>query len=213
MNQDTDAVEYALHRYWRSGLYYWMCGEHSYRMEHSTWGLIYHRTMNMNRNLELHTYSVSPDVIPFLPGGLAQVKGPALGIWELVKSICNDADATITWNEEVTITHGYRKEELSSLTHNWRVEMSVSVSAGLLAETIARTQFSMEAEYGGSKTDTTSQDWSESRQEKESLEAVVAPGETIYIWQYRMKLGSDPILFYKNLYLGKSSDRPTNSPT
>lgn len=103
LNTDSDAVEYSLHPSCRDGLYYWGIKGHYYFVKpHDQWGIQYYQTTNFNAIEDDETYSFHPDVLNFLPGGLAITQGSAFGTWEAIKTISNDSNTPITWNKKIT---------------------------------------------------------------------------------------------------------------
>ena len=89
---------------------------------------------------------------------------------------------------------------MSSLEHNWNVEMSYSVSGGL-ASGLVQQQFSMSASYGGSKINTNTQSYEEKKIEKQSLKLKIPANSKLVIWQYQVGLGEMPLLFTNKLTL------------
>jgi len=143
MNQDWEGVEYDLHPNCRNGLYYWGLPDHYYFLKPaSEWGVEYYKGTNFNKDECSAVYSVHPDVLNFLPGGLSITKGPAFGVWENIKTITNDSNTPMTWQKRINKKVGYTKEKMTQITHNWNISASASIESGGLAALIAQVQFS-----------------------------------------------------------------------
>ncbi len=69
----------------------------------------------------------------FLPGGLSVTKGPAIGMWENIKTITNDSSTPVTWEKKITKKVGYNDEKMAQITHNWKIDSSASIESGELA--------------------------------------------------------------------------------
>ncbi|XP_075773436.1 uncharacterized protein LOC106732124 [Pelodiscus sinensis] len=213
MNSDADAVEYTLHPACRHGLYYWGIKDYYYFVEpHDEWGVQYHRTTNFHENTDADTYSFHPDVVSFLPGGLALTQGAAFGTWEAIKTICNDSNTPVAWNKKLTRKVGYAKEKMSSVEHNWSVSISASYQSGALTEAIAKYQFSLSAQYGGRSVSTEQENWSEATDVEESVSLTLPPKEKIYIWQYQLGLGKKSVLFCRDMKFTNNPAPPTEVP-
>ncbi|XP_048048501.1 uncharacterized protein LOC125269614 [Megalobrama amblycephala] len=213
MNQDLDAVEYSLHPNCRDGLYYWGLPNHYYFLKPvSKWGVEYYKGTDFSKDECTAVYSVHPDVLNFLPGGLSVTIGPAFGIWENIKTLTNDSNTPVTWQKKITRRVGYNKEKMTQITHNWKIAASVSTESGALAALIAKMQFSFSAEYGGSHVSTEKESWNEMTEEEEQLSFQLKPNESVYLWQYRMGLGEEPVLFCRDLKIDDEPNPPTEVP-
>ncbi len=213
MNRDSDAVEYSLHPNCRDGLYYWGLPNHYYFLKPvSKWGVEYYKGTNFNKDKCVDVYSVHPDVINFLPGGLSVTKGPAFGIWENIKSITNDSNTPVTWQKRINKKVGYNKEKMSQITHNWNIALSTSVKSGALLGLIVKWQFSFSAEYGGSHVSTENESWNEATEVEEQLTFELKPNESLYLWQYKLGLGQEPVLFCRDLKIDDEPNPPTEIP-
>ncbi|ROL49811.1 hypothetical protein DPX16_1182 [Anabarilius grahami] len=234
MNTDSDAEECHLLPNYRNGLYYWgvyispFTSENSEQsnsitfkfslLHHrcflkpcSEWGVEFCGSTDLSNNHPA-VYSVHPDVLNFLPGGLSITKGPAFGIWENIKTISNDSNTPFAWTNKVTKKVGWNKEKMTQITHNWKIAASVSIGTGELAKLITNLQFSFSAEYGGSDVSTEKESWNEMTEEEEQLSFQLKPNESVYLWQYRMGLGENPVLFCRNLKITKDQNPPTEVP-
>uniref|UniRef100_A0A673I8D3 Uncharacterized LOC107711457 n=2 Tax=Sinocyclocheilus rhinocerous TaxID=307959 RepID=A0A673I8D3_9TELE len=213
MNQDSDAVEYDLHPNCRDGLYYWGLPDHYYFLKPvSEWGVEYYKGTNFNKDERVDVYSVHPDVINFLPGGLSVTKGPAFGIWENIKTITNDSNTPVTWQKRINKKVGYNKEKMSQITHNWKIATSASIESGALSGLIAKCQFSFSAEYGGSHVSTENESWNEATEVDEQLSFELKPNESLYLWQYKLGLGQEPVLFCRDLMIDVEPNPPAKIP-
>ncbi|ROJ18937.1 hypothetical protein DPX16_0295 [Anabarilius grahami] len=213
MNTDSGAEEYNLHPNCRNGLYYWGVLNYYYFLKPvSEWGVEFHTSKNLHRDYCVGVYSVHPDVLNFLPGGLSVTKGPSFGIWENIKTITNDSNTPVTWTKKINKKVGYNKEKMTEITHNWKIATSVSIETGALAALIVKLQFSFSAEYGGSHVSTEKESWNEMTEVEEQLSLQLKPNESLYLWQYRMGLGEEPVLFCRDLKIDDEPNPPTGVP-
>ena len=222
------AREYELHDNCKGGLYYWsdtrFMGQvqtsYYYLLKPDRWGIQFHYTTNLCTDSNAGNLSFHPSVTNFLPGGMAVTMGRVFGVWELVKAIENrHRTVPIHWKQSIERKSGYKKQALHSVQHNWNLSASSSIeaSAGVTAEKIfevsCKQQFSYSELYGGQVVDTTQEDWSEEHTVKEDIDVTIPPGESVYIWQYKLafKKGQDA-LYCKQLQHTGSSVRPTSIP-
>ncbi|XP_015275427.1 PREDICTED: uncharacterized protein LOC107117777 [Gekko japonicus] len=213
MNTDEDAIEYTLHPDCQNGLYYWGTKDYYYFVKpHDEWGIQYFRCTDFHRNLDAVTYSFHGSVVAFIPGGLAINEGPAFGRWEAIKTISNDSDSPIEWNKKITKKVGCKKMKMSSVEQNWKINMKASYESGGLAEAIAKYQFSLSVEYGGRAVQTQQEDWSEATEVEESIHVTLQPESQMYIWQYRLGFGNEPVLFCRDMKFTNDSTPPTSVP-
>ena len=213
MASDTDGVNYRLDESCKGGLYYWGTKKYTYFVKPlGQWGLHYHKTDSLASNSNAADYSFNKDVIRFLPGGVALTVGKAYGKWNKIKAIKNTSQTALNWSKKISMQVGSKKETMSSIEHNWNVQVSLTFSSGGVAAAFARQQFSMSASYGGKKVDTTTKSWSESKTVEEQVNLKVEPGQTVFIWQYSLGLGDDDILFGKDLEMTTSNMPPTKPP-
>ncbi|XP_017579681.1 uncharacterized protein LOC108443483 [Pygocentrus nattereri] len=213
LSTDGEAVEYTLHPNCQDGLYYWGTKSYTYFLKpKDQWGVQYHKTDNLNKDTDANTYSIHPDVLNFLPGGLAETQGPAFGKWELIKTIANDSETPINWEKKITRKVGYTKSKTSSIEHNWKVAMSATYSAGTLTESIAKFQFSVSAEYGGQSVNTDNESWEEATEMEESVSLALQPHSKMYVWQYKLGFGKEDVLFCRDLRFDDDSNHPTDVP-
>ncbi|KAL1006326.1 hypothetical protein UPYG_G00070850 [Umbra pygmaea] len=211
LNEDSEAVEYDLHPNCRNGLYYWGLPDHYYFLKPvSDGGVEYYKGTNFNKDECVAVYSVHPDVVNFLPGGLSVTIGPSFGIWENIKSIINDSNTPVKWQNKINKKFGYNKEKMSQITHNWK--MTASAETGELAKLIVKLQFSFSAEYGGSHVSTRNESWNDVTEVEEQLTVQLKPNASFYLWQYKLGLGQEPVLFCRDLKIDDVPHPPTEVP-
>ncbi|KAL1250497.1 hypothetical protein QQF64_018293 [Cirrhinus molitorella] len=178
----------------------------------SLWGAQFCTVPDLSKNERTAVYSVHPDVLNFLPGGLSVIKGPVIGMWENIKTITNDSNTPVTWQKKVTKKVGYNKEKMTQITRNWKIASSASIESGELARLIAKLQLSFSAEYGGSHVSTENESWNEATEEEEKLTFELKPKESVYLWQYKLGLGQESVLFCRNLTITNEPNPPTEAP-
>uniref|UniRef100_A0A8C1E641 Uncharacterized protein n=2 Tax=Cyprinus carpio carpio TaxID=630221 RepID=A0A8C1E641_CYPCA len=212
MNQDTDAQEIPLPPNWRNILYFWAVQDHfNFLKASSEWGVEFCCAFSYKDNCA-DVYSVHPDVLNFLPGGLSVTKGPAIGIWENIKNIKNDSKTLMIWEKNITKKVGYNKEKMTQITHNWKIGASATIESGELAKLIAKFQLSFSAEYGGSHVSTEKENWDEMTEVVEKIKFELKPDEHVYLWQYKLCLGEEPVLFCRDLTADDEPNPPTQVP-
>ncbi|ROL41916.1 hypothetical protein DPX16_1821 [Anabarilius grahami] len=218
MNRDSDAGESDLEPDCRNGLYYWGARLCYYLLKPvSEWGVQYYECSYITvRSLtnpdEQNFYSVHPDVVNFLPGGLSVTKGPVFGIWENIKTISNDSNTPVTWQKKIIKKVGWNKEKMTQITHNWKIDTSASAKFGELSKLITKMHLSFSAEYGGSHVSTENESWNEMTEVEEQLSFELKPNESVYLWQYKLGLGEEPVLFCRDLKITKDPNPPTEVP-
>ncbi|KAK9970043.1 hypothetical protein ABG768_028182 [Culter alburnus] len=197
----------------RNGLYYWGMPNHCYFLKPgSEWGVQFCCSTYLRKDECTAVYSVHPDVVNFLPGGLSVTKGPSFGIWENIKTISNDSNTPVTWARKITKKVGWNKETMTQITHNWKIAASVSIETGALAKLITNVQVSLSAEYGGSHVSTENESWNEMTEEEEQLSFELKPKESVYLWQYKLGLGEEQVLFCRDLKITSDPNPPTEVP-
>ncbi|XP_038226254.1 uncharacterized protein LOC119842335 isoform X2 [Dermochelys coriacea] len=157
-------------------------------------------------------FSIHPKVLNFFPGGLTLTKGTSTSGWECIKTLHNDSDSPIIWSNKVTRKVGYAKQKMSSIEHNWSISTEMSIGAGELTKLITQVQFSLRAEYGGRSVCTEQEDWNEAREEQESIQVILEPQKNLYIWQYCLGIGQEPVLFCRDLQFTKENNPPYRIP-
>ncbi|KAI7789643.1 uncharacterized protein LOC130549732 [Triplophysa rosa] len=204
--------EINLHPSCSNGLYYWGLGLGCCFLKPvSEWGVEYYRGTDLEKG-DGQVFSVHPDVVSFLPGGLSITQGPALGRWENIKTICNDSDTPVSWQEKIIKKVGYNKEKMKEITHNWKFGASATIESGELAKLIAKVQFSLSAEYGGSHVGTEKESWDEATEVEEQLSFKLKPHKSLYLWQYRLGVGGESVLFGRDLIISDEPNPPTEAP-
>ncbi|XP_075037067.1 uncharacterized protein LOC142098261 [Mixophyes fleayi] len=213
MNKDEDGVEYSLHPDCKDGLYYFGIKNYYYFVKPcDKWGIQYHRCTNFNTNEDAENYSFHNNILNFLPGGFSITKGPAYGEWVCNKTIINDSQTPVEWKKRLTKKVGYEKEKMSSIEHNWKVSVTVSAETGGLTALIAKSQFSMTAEYGGKSVNTEKENWSEATEIEETITVNLQPKQKIYIWTYQLGLGKEPVLHCRDMRVEDDAKPPTDVP-
>ncbi|KAK7168486.1 hypothetical protein R3I93_004711 [Phoxinus phoxinus] len=213
LNKDWEGVEYKLHPNFRNGLYYWgVQGYFSFLKPASDWGVEFYTGTDLSNDKRTGVYSVHPDVLNFLPGGLSVSKGPSFGMWENIKTITNNSNTSVTWQRKINKKVGYDKQKMSQITHDWKISASVTAESGDLAGLITKAQFSFSAEYGGSHVSTENESWNEATEEEEQLTFELEPNESVYLWQYKLGLGHEPVLFCRDLKIDDVPNPPTEVP-
>ncbi|XP_015268240.1 PREDICTED: uncharacterized protein LOC107111739 [Gekko japonicus] len=152
-------------------------------------------------------FSVHPDVLSFLPGGLAVVYGPAFGVWECLTLMSNASDLPVPSSQEITRKVGYSKKALSQ-----KFSISGSLDPESLTVSLLQSQFSLPAAHGGMGLRTEQEEWEEVSEEEEPLRVFLQPRQKLYWWQYRLGLGKEPILFCRALKVTRSPSPPTHIP-
>ncbi|KAM8934004.1 uncharacterized protein RCH25_004374 [Pelodytes ibericus] len=213
MNTYEEGVEYTLHPDCKDGLYYFGIKIYYYYVKpHDKWGIQYYRCTNFNSNADGECFSFHPSIINFLPGGLALTHGPSFGVWECIKTICNDSATPVTWTNKINKKVGYEKEKMCSMEHNWNVSSTVSADTGGLSSMITKAQLSVTASYGGSSVNTDRENWNQTTETEETISLTLKPNEKVYIWQFQMRLGKDPVLFCRDMKFNDESKPPTENP-
>ncbi|KAL1277351.1 hypothetical protein QQF64_024024 [Cirrhinus molitorella] len=196
-----------------NGLYYWGLSECvCFLKPVSEWGVEYCKGADLEKDDDLKVYSVHPDVVNFLPGGLSITRGPAYGRWEKIKTITNESDTPLTYQQKIIKKVGYNKENVTQVTHNWKLTPSVSIESGRLTEIIAKLQFSFSAEYGGSHVHTKKETWNHAIEVEEQLSFELKQHKSLYVWQYRLGFGDEPVLFCRDIIIGNEPIPPTKVP-
>ncbi|XP_062994049.1 uncharacterized protein LOC134406517 [Elgaria multicarinata webbii] len=152
-------------------------------------------------------FSVHPDVVSFLPGGLSITYGPAFGAWECLKLISNATDLPMPSNHEITRKVGYSK-----LMWTQKYPVSGSVDSEALAISLLQRQFFLPTTNGGMGLRTEQEEWEEVAEEGESLRVILQPRQKLYWWHYQLGLGKEPILFCRSLKVTRSPSPPTHIP-
>lgn len=223
LGQDSNAVEIKLHPNCNTGLYYWSTSDTSHVRGYRPqlyyflkptleWGVEYCESEDLTKEKCLNVCSLHPDVVNFLPGGLAITQGPAIGRWKLVKTMDNNSETSVKWRQKILKRVGYNKEAMKEITHNWKIGASASLESGDLAGLIAKVQFSLSAEYGGSHVSTVKENWENATEVEEEVEVELQPNKSLHLWQYRLDLGGEPVLYSRHFFMDDDPNPPTKSP-
>ncbi|XP_072833061.2 uncharacterized protein LOC110091392 isoform X1 [Pogona vitticeps] len=153
------------------------------------------------------SFSVHPDVVSFLPGGLAVTYGAAFGAWECLKLISNATSLPMPSSHEITRKVGYSKQPF---VRNYHVCGSVDPDS--LAISLLQSQFSLCVAYGGMGVRTEQEEWEEVAEEGEPLRVILQPRQKLYWWHYQLGLGKEPLLFCRSLKITRSPSPPTHIP-
>ena len=215
LNTDEGAVEDSIHEAFKDGLYFWgttgyFNSGYVYCLKQSDeWGVTYHRNTDVNLDKNPVTFSIHESVLNFLPGGIAQTTGKAFGYWHNIDYFANKTDSTVDWEKIIRKPVGFNRSEMSSIEHNWSIEIGAQYQSGLLSETISKYQFSLKAKYGGKSVNTEQQQWSNMTEESETLNCLhIKPHSEMYIWQYQMGFGKKKNLFSRDLKITEDSNPP-----
>ncbi|KAL1250896.1 hypothetical protein QQF64_018692 [Cirrhinus molitorella] len=130
---------------------------------------------------------------------------------ENIETITNDSNIPVTWKKKIIKKVGYSKEKMAQITQNWKIEKSASIESGDLAKLITKLQFSFSAAYGGSHVSTENENWKEETEEEELLTFELKPKTSLYLWQHKLCLGQEPVLFCCDLKI-TSEPNPPASP-
>ncbi|XP_074838518.1 uncharacterized protein LOC142004740 isoform X2 [Carettochelys insculpta] len=213
LSTDSHGEDKPLHPQCCLGLYYFGIGScWASVMVDQRWGAQVYLYKSLIKASLGAIYSIHPDLVNFLPGGLALTRGPSFGGWECIKTLSNDSDTPITWTHSVSRKVGFAKEKVASIGRNWEVGASTSLETGQLMAAVVKAQFSLAGKYGGSNVKTEKEEWTEAREEEETFQATLEPKQSLYVWQYRLGLGQEPILFFRDIKFTKDPTPPTTNP-
>uniref|UniRef100_A0A8C5MMH4 Uncharacterized protein n=1 Tax=Leptobrachium leishanense TaxID=445787 RepID=A0A8C5MMH4_9ANUR len=208
-----DGKEYSLHNDCKDGLYYFGVKDYYYFVKPlNEWGVQYSRCTNFNTNERGETFSFHPSVIGFLPGGLGITHGPSAGVWNYIKTIRNDSQDHITWTDKVSVKQGFDKEKMLPVENNWNISPSVSGVPGRLATLLTKSQFFLSTSYGGFSVNTDRENWNSLSVDGETVSILLDPGQEVYVWQYSLNLGSEAVLFCRDLKFEAPTECPTENP-
>ncbi|XP_048048470.1 uncharacterized protein LOC125269583 [Megalobrama amblycephala] len=180
MNTDLDAEEYKLHPNCKNGLYYWGLSNDCFFLKPvSEWGVEYYKCTDLGEDECIGVYSVHPDVLNFLPGGLTVTIGPSFGNWENIKAT-NDSNTPATWQKKINKKIGYNKEQMSQITHNWKIATSALIESGEHAKLILKLHLFF---FGDFHVSTKKESCNEMIEVEEQLIFELKPNESVYLWQ------------------------------
>ncbi|XDV31372.1 hypothetical protein PO909_034076 [Leuciscus waleckii] len=181
INTDSDAEEYKLHPSCRNGLYYWGLSNDCFFLKPvSDWGVEYYKGTDLSNDECVGVYSVHPDVLNFLPGGLTVTIGPSFDNWENMKTITNDSNTPVTWQKKINKNAGYDKEKMSQITHNWKIATSSLIESGEHAKLILKLHLFF---FGDSHANTKNESCKEMIEVEEQLTFELKPNKSLYLWQ------------------------------
>ncbi|XP_060111516.1 uncharacterized protein LOC132583843 isoform X1 [Heteronotia binoei] len=213
MNTDENGDEYTLYTSCKNGVYYWGVKDYCcFVKQHEASGIQFVRCASFLENPDTDICRFNESVVPFIPGGLAINKGPAFGKWEAIKIIPNDSDGPKVWENKIIRKVGYNRMKMNGVEQNWKTSMGTSYKPGALAEAIAKYQFSLSVQYGGVGVQTKQEDWSNITEVEEFFHVTLQPKSQMYIWQYQLGFGNEPILFCRDLMFTSDSTPPTTVP-
>ncbi|XP_077171080.1 uncharacterized protein LOC143826253 [Paroedura picta] len=152
-------------------------------------------------------FSIHPDVLAFLPGGLAVLHGPAFGVWECLKLLSNATDLPMRSSHDITRKVGFSKKAVGP-----NLSIAGSLNPESVAVSLLQSQFSLPAIYGGLGLRTEQEVWEEVDEEEEPLRVILQPRQKLYWWQYCLGLGQEPVLFCRSLKVTRSPSPPTHVP-
>ncbi|KYO48251.1 uncharacterized protein LOC109283178 [Alligator mississippiensis] len=213
LSTDYEGEDVPLHPQCRLGLYYFgIANFRAFIKMDERWGTQFYLYKNMTTATLAAVYSIHPSVLNFLTGGLALTNGSSSGSWHCIKTLSNDSDVPVSWTHMITRKVGFAKEKVSSIERNWQVCASVALKAGELTAAIVKAQLALSGHYGGSNVKTEQEDWTEAREEEETLQATLQPKQNLYVWQYRLSLGPEPVLFCRDIKFTRDPTPPTTNP-
>ena len=173
----------------------------------------------VNRGMSSNMGSTLPffmfyNVVNFLPGGLAFSYGSPIHGWQLLKSFKNSSNAKLSWSAAITKTIGSSLSAFQSLQQNWSVTKNASIGTAFekdfFIKASVQAQFSLSTQYGGASVQTSQADWNEQQSVTEKVEIDVGPGETAYVWQYRLGFAGMPnsFLYCRDIAITSSNMPP-----
>lgn len=213
MNTGKDAKDFRINKAFKDGIYFWGLKDYVYCLKQADrWGVSYHRSTNMNKDLDPNNWSMHPSVINFLPGGIAQTIGKAFGSWEMIKSFTNESSSAVEWERAITETVGFEESKMSSIERNWSIETEASFTPSALTASICKYQFSLSVKHGGKSANTNSENWSNATEKTEGLKLSIEPHSEVYIWQYQMGFGDEKSLFCNDVKITNNPNHPKEPP-
>ncbi|KAJ8392001.1 hypothetical protein AAFF_G00083110 [Aldrovandia affinis] len=98
---------------------------------------------------------------------------------------------------------------MSSIEENWEVSASLS---GDITALIVKVQLGLNAKYGGKSIDTSKENWTLATEEEETIKLTLKPKGKIFVWQFKLGFGREPVLFCRDLKFDHSAEPPTQLP-
>jgi len=202
-----------------NGLYYWG-DKYSYCLKPEDSKVTYNYCVELGIDYNKGLNQFMPkDVIRCLPGGVAQVLGPAWGKWVLAATQPNDSDNAMILHQ-YPINTGFTHFGVDDLTDSWDIEDTPDILTGLL-----KYQFKIDPSFGGVGIDTSDFTWEDypcNENVPINGNVQIPPNEVGYIWMLTLGFGdcvpwtrNDPgttVLICPKLQLTLSSEEPPFSP-
>lgn len=168
---------------------------------------------NEMRSASLNSfYSIHPDVLNFFPRRVTLTKGISSAGWECIEILQSNSDPPITWSDKITHKVGFTMQYMSSTKRKWSISVELSCGAGELTKLIAQFQFSLKFEHGGRNVHTWQEVRTEAQEEEASVQVNLERKQNLYICQYRLGIGQEPVLFRRNTQFTKAKNPPDNIP-
>ncbi|MCE7993595.1 MAG: hypothetical protein HEP71_16545 [Roseivirga sp.] len=170
--------------------------------------LCFYKVKDLTVDPGLNYMTINKSIQLFLPGGYT-IDNPAKAVWESIGYIENQSDDELEYNHEYKFSHGSNKSETSSMEHHWDFEFEEEGEAGAV---IAKASIKTTQKYGGSNTETTSDEWSESSEETISINVKLASGAARGLWQPTVKLGGEKTIIAGRNIVVTNGDEPNHPP-
>jgi len=220
MNKDSEAKEFDIHPECSEGLYYWATDKYFYFL---TWPKeedfpLYYRTNNLNKNENTKIYPINLGVVSFLPGGLQLKNGRVFGKWEKIATFShedltknsNDKSEPVEYEWEQKYSFGLKHTEYEKIARHW--DISVQTKDKVSFEKFLSSEISYSIKYGESIETGTQSEWEEHKETTAKFRTKIYPGESVYLWQYKIGFGERELLLAENLKLTHSKEIPTEAP-
>ena len=202
-----------MHEKLKRGICYFALGDYIYVVKMldiggGTQALCYYQVTSFTQDPGNNYQTISKTIQTFMPGGLT-IDSPSTPVWENIGAIRNDSSIDAEYNLEFKYTHGSSSSKTYSIEHHWDVEITEEVSASVL---VAKASVSATQKYGGSRTWTDTDQWSESTEETISFKVNLKPGEGWALWQPSIKLGGRETLISGKNVVATNGDAPERVP-
>ncbi|EMP26819.1 Nuclear factor of activated T-cells, cytoplasmic 4 [Chelonia mydas] len=153
-----------------------------------------------------------PQVFDLHPRRVTLTKGISSAGWECIEILQSNSDPPITWSDKITHKVGFTMQYMSSTKRKWSISVELSCGAGELTKLIAQFQFSLKFEHGGRNVHTWQEVRTEAQEEEASVQVNLERKQNLYICQYRLGIGQEPVLFRRNTQFTKAKNPPDNIP-
>lgn len=170
--------------------------------------LCFYKVKDLTKDPGLTYKTVSKSIQLFLPGGYT-IDSPAKAVWESIGYIENQSDDEFNYDHQYSFSHGSNKTQTSEMEHHWDFEFEEEGETGVL---IAKASVKTTQKYGGSNTETTSDEWSESSEETISINVNLKPGASRGLWQPTVKLGGEKTIIAGRNIIVTNGDEPSHAP-